>query len=164
MAVLPPFAEMVREHQSMVYSLAYHCLGSHALAEDLAQEVFFSLHQHMHRLESPEHVRFWLRQVTSRRCIDEARRRKLRPTLALEHVPEPSEERTPADPFLQAELRRQIAALPPQARMVVVMRYQEEMDPAEIAEAMRVPLNTVKTRLHRALKVLRSKLVREKVV
>jgi RNA polymerase sigma-70 factor, ECF subfamily len=81
------FAALVREHQAMVFSLAYHFLGERAAAEELAQDVFLRLFRHLGKLQSPEHVVFWLRRVTANRCIDEARRRQRRPEVELEEMP-----------------------------------------------------------------------------
>jgi DNA-directed RNA polymerase specialized sigma24 family protein len=69
------FAELVREHQSMVFSIAYHYLQDRSLAEDLAQEVFLELYQGLDRIESPAHLTFWLRRVTANRCIDQGRKK-----------------------------------------------------------------------------------------
>jgi RNA polymerase sigma-70 factor (ECF subfamily) len=59
------FARLVRQHQAMVFSVAWHFLRDRALAEELAQEVFLALYQHLGTLESPEHILFWLRKVTT---------------------------------------------------------------------------------------------------
>src|SRR5579884_1797154 len=83
------FEALVREHQSMVYSLAYHFLHDRGAAEELAQDVFLQLHLHLDRLDSADHVKFWLRRVTSNRCIDYARRRKARPEVAFDDLPDP---------------------------------------------------------------------------
>src|ERR1022692_4148087 len=56
------FASLVRQHQAMVFSIAWHLLRDRAVAEELAQDVFLSLYQHLAELESPEHVQFWLRR------------------------------------------------------------------------------------------------------
>jgi RNA polymerase sigma-70 factor, ECF subfamily len=157
------FDILVREHQAMVFSLAYYFLHDRALAEEVAQEVFLSLHRNLAAVESPEHARFWLRQAAARRAIDETRRRKRRPQVALEEVPEPAAGIAGRDPMLGAMLRRLIAALPEDARMVMVLRYQEDLDPSEIAEILAMPLATVKSHLHRSLGVLREKLARRGV-
>ena len=68
------FAELVRKHQAMVFSIALHSLRDAALAEELAQEVFLDLYNHLGDLQSAAHVEFWLRKVASRRCIDYVRR------------------------------------------------------------------------------------------
>jgi RNA polymerase sigma-70 factor, ECF subfamily len=151
------FTFLVHEHQTMVFSLAYHFLGDRAAAEELAQDVFLQLFRHLDRLQSREHVMFWLRRVTANRCIDEARRRKRRPEILLDEVPEPVAPGEPSDSFITERLRMLVASLPEKARMIVVLRYQEDMDPEEIASLMNMPLNTVKSQLQRALAMLRQK-------
>ncbi len=152
------FAELVREHQTMVFSIAYHFLHDRAAAEELAQDVFLQLHKSLPGLTSPEHVEFWLRKVTSHRCIDYSRRR--RPELPLEEVPELASHPNTGDPLLARRLRRLVATLPENLRLVTILRYQEDLDPDEIAKLLGVPLNTVKTHLHRALALLREKVGR----
>jgi RNA polymerase sigma-70 factor (ECF subfamily) len=154
------FAEIVREHQAMVFSLACHFLRDRSLAEELAQEVFLTLHQNLSAIQSPAHLTFWLRKVTSNRCIDQARRQKARPQVSLEDVPEPSIAAEQGDPMLSAALQRIVETLPEKARMVIILRYQEDLEPAEIARALGMPINTVKSHLRRSLAMLREKLSR----
>lgn len=157
------FAELVRKHQAMVFSIALHSLRDGALAEELAQEVFLDLFHHVGSLQSAAHVEFWLRKVASRRCIDYVRRRKRQPSVGLEDAPELTAEPVEADPFLTERLRKLTASLPDRARMVVLLRYQEDLAPAEIAETLDIPLNSVKSCLHRALAMLKEKLERTQV-
>ena len=161
MAGLPGFAEIVHLHQSMVYSLAYHSLENRALAEELTQEVFLSLHQNLNQMESIDHVRYWLRRVTANRCIDEVRRGKFRNGPGLYQVAEPVATQRFADPLMSRQLSDSLAALPATARVVTILRYQEDMEPQEIAEALQLPVATVKSRLHRALVMLRAKMQRK---
>jgi len=154
------FASLVRQHQAMVFSIAWHLLRDRAVAEELAQDVFLSLHQHQAELESPEHVQFWLRRVTTNRALDVARRRLRRPMVSLENAPEPVAVTSTGDPLLGTALRKLVAALPEKARAIVVLRYQEDLDPAEIARVLGIPVGTVKSQLQRALALLREKLSR----
>ncbi len=153
----------------MVFSVAYHFLHDRAVAEEVAQEVFLSLHRHLGDLQSPAHAVFWLRKVAVQRSLDEARRRKRRPQVPLESVPEPAA--GPAgspggasggarDPLLGATLRRLIASLPEAPRMVMILRYQEDLDPTEIAATLQMPVGTVKSHLQRSLALLREKIQR----
>ena len=64
------FDETVREHRSMVFSVAYHFLHDRDLAEEIAQDVFLSLHKNLGDLESPAHAAHWLRRVAEQRSID----------------------------------------------------------------------------------------------
>jgi len=160
MDATPDFAEIVREHQGMVYSLAWHALRDRAAAEDITQDVFLALHQNLARLEGADHIRHWLARVASHRCIDEIRKRVYRRGPALEEVREPGGCDGDRDPLLRRRLRQMVASLPAQARMMILLRYQEEMELAEIARVLDVPVQTVKSRLHRALELLRVKMNR----
>jgi RNA polymerase sigma-70 factor, ECF subfamily len=157
---LTGFAEIVRTHQAMVFSIAYHALHDRGQAEELAQDVFLQLHRHLGSIESPEHLVYWLRRTTCHRAIDAMRRRQRSPERAFEVMPEPADGAAQADPMRDAALRKMVAALPEQQRLVVVLRYQEDMDPAEIAKILEMPVNTVKSYLQRGLAMLREKLVR----
>src|ERR1051326_6962890 len=84
------FVEVLRAHQGMVFSIAYHFLRDRASAEEVAQDVFLQLHRIFAELDTGDRVMFWLRKVTSNRSIDYMRRRKLRAAVALEDVAEPS--------------------------------------------------------------------------
>ena len=144
----------------MVFSIAYHFLHDRALAEEVAQETFWQLHKHLDSLESQAHVVYWLRRTASNRCIDYARRQRLAPQVCLESVPEPAVSDEPGDPMLARRLRQLVASLPPKQRMVVVLRYQEDLEPEEIAHVLNLPLGTVKSQLQRSLAILRDKVAR----
>jgi RNA polymerase sigma-70 factor, ECF subfamily len=153
------FADLVREHQVMVYSIARHFFRDRALAEDLAQDVFLHLYQNLASIESPAHLKFWLRKVTGHRCIDHSRRRRVK-TVSVDEAPEPVSIFDWPDAMMQSTLRRIVATLPERPRLVVTLRYQEDLDPAEIAEILDMPLNTVKSHLRRSLAILREKMGR----
>lgn len=154
------FEGLVRAHQSMVFSVAYHFLRDRDAAEEVAQEVFLALHRNLARIQSPDHAAFWLRKVAVQRAIDEGRRRKRRPVVALDAVAEPSAASPERDPLLGDVLRRLIGSLAEAPRAVMILRYQEDLDPAEIADILEMPLGTVKSHLQRSLSLLREKLER----
>ncbi|MDX1983209.1 MAG: sigma-70 family RNA polymerase sigma factor [Bryobacteraceae bacterium] len=157
------FGEIVRRHQAMVFSIAHHMLRDATAAEDVAQDVFLQLHQHLAAIESEPHMISWLRRVACQRSIDQCRKRKLRTHPGLEHLPEPAAPRDGRDPMLAALLEKLVGSLPPRARAVVVLRYQEDLDPSEIAAMLEVPVATVKSQLHRSLTILRARLERKTV-
>lgn len=147
----------------MVFSVAYHFLHDRDLAEEVAQDVFLSLHRNLAAVESAAHAAHWLRKVAVQRSIDAARRRTRRPQVALEDIAEPAGKPATGDPMLGDLLRRLIATLPEGPRMAMVLRYQEDLDPAEISEVMGIPLGTVKSHIQRSLALLREKLARRGV-
>lgn len=153
------FAEIVRRHQSAVFSIALHFLADRSAAEELAQDVFLQLHANLATMKSEDHMKFWLRKVTAHRCIDYKRRRKL-PQVSLDAAPEPAAPAQSNDPFLAKRLRQYVGSLPEKPRLVMILRYQEDMPAEDIAEVLTMPLATVKSHLQRSLALLREKVTR----
>ena len=151
------FAELVGEHEAMVFSIAYHFFNDRDRAEEIAQDAFLQLYRSLDSISSPSHLLFWLRQVTTRRCIDTVRRSRLK-AVALDDVAELQSSGTLHDPLLDRKLKQLVASLPETQRLVVTLRYQEDLDPAEICRIVDMPVNTVKSHLHRALQALRKML------
>lgn len=150
-------AALVRAHQRSVYSLALRMLGTRDLAEDLTQDVFMQLQGKLGAIESNKHLGFWLRQVTANRAIDQLRRRSRVQMTPLDDEQQLFSAETDSDPLLQRHLRALLADLSAPARAVLLLRYQEDLDPAEIAQALDMPLNTVKSHLKRSLESMREK-------
>ena len=159
-AISTPFDDLVREHQSMVFSIAFHFLRERTLAEEIAQDVFLQLFRSLGSLESEAHVTFWLRKVTSNRCVDCVRKRQRRPEVALEDTAELRNQETPSDPLLSRKLQTLLQSLPVKPRLVMILRYQEDLGPDEIARVLDMPVRTVKSHLHRSLAMLRGKMER----
>ena len=149
------FRELIRAYQDSVYSLALRLLKVPEDAEELAQDVFVSAHRHLGKIASEAHLLFWLRRTVCHRAIDRLRRRPRHPPVSLdsaEELPQPDPDR---DPLLERHLREMVLQLPPMARAVVLLRYQEDLDPPDIANVLGMPLNTVKSHLKRSLASLR---------
>ena len=151
------FGGIIDRHKAMVYSLVFHFFQSRGLAEDIAQDVYLELHKNLHRIVSDVHLSFWLRQATTRKCIDYSRRLKHRRYQPLESVNEPGVEAAPRDPLLAETLWTKVGALPDKMRMVIILRFQEDLKLTEISETLDMPVNTVKTTLRRGLARLREK-------
>src|SRR5258708_270524 len=135
----------------MVFSGGYHFLQDRSLAEEIAQEVFLDLYRHWDEIQSKEHRLYWLRKVASRRCIDQTRRRKLRNHVSLEDAPEPFTFMPATDPVLKRYIEQLLQKLAEKPRMIVILRYQEGLEPAEIAELLDMPEATVKSHFQRSL-------------
>lgn len=160
MAAAETFPAMLSRHQSMVYSIALHFLRDPSAAEEVAQDVFLELYRRLDSLESEAHIVFWLRRVATHRSIDYARKRKLRTAVALEDVAEPAVSGEQDDILFRRRLQSLIASLPEKPRMAMVLRYQEDMMPEEIAGVLEMPVRTVKSHLQRGLAMLREKIGR----
>ncbi|HEY7304188.1 MAG TPA: sigma-70 family RNA polymerase sigma factor [Bryobacteraceae bacterium] len=154
---MPSFPEALDAHKAMVFSIGWHFLRDRVAAEELAQDVFLQLYRNWGAMKSPDHLVFWLRKVTSHRAIDLVRRRKIRPELSLEETAEPTVLERVQDSLLSSYLERMVASLPEKQRMAIVLRYQEDMDPNEIAEVLEMKVSSVKTLISRGLELLRAK-------
>ena len=154
----PDFEQLVDEHQSMVFSLAWRMTGDRGLAEEIAQDVFLEMDRHLAKLESPAHACFWLRRVTMSRSTDALRRRRVRGVdLWVEMKEQHGLALDPAPSPLSNRLEEILASLPEAQRSALILRYQEDLTPDEIAVTIGAPLATVKSNLQRGLKLLRAR-------
>lgn len=158
------FAAIVREHSNLVYSIGLHFFSNKALAEEIAQDIFLELYRNLHKIESETHLVSWLRRSTSNRCIDTSRRSSYRSEVPLTDSFHPATAGATSDTLLHESLRKQVAALPEWQRAVVILRYQEDLDTDEISQMLKIPVNTVKSRLHRAMETLRGRMDRKKLI
>jgi RNA polymerase sigma-70 factor (ECF subfamily) len=159
-AWLPDLEQLVEEHQSMVFSLALRMTGDRGLAEEVAQDAFLELDKNLRNIESPEHALFWLRRVTMSRATDALRRRRVRGMdlwVEIEERHGLPTENAGAGSKLGSKLEALLTTLPEAQRAAILLRYQEELTPEEIATALDAPLATVKSHLQRGLKLLRAK-------
>lgn len=153
------FRRLIETHQRMVFSLALRITGDYSTAEEVAQDVFLALHRDGDRLASEDHVRYWLRRVAVHRATDALRRKAVRPEATAEEWMEDQQYdgEIPTSAALQARLDDLLRGLPESMRVPVVLRYQEELLPDEIAKLLSQPVATVKSNLQRGLKLLRRK-------
>ena len=142
----------------MVFSIAYHWLGNRALAEEIAQDVFLDLYRRRPELASPAHEVNYLRRMTVHRLIDHSRKRGAAALVPLDAIEEPTTTERVPDAFAEARLRRLMGELEPVNRMILILRFQEELTIPEIAEVLEIPLGTAKSKLQRTLQAMREKM------
>jgi RNA polymerase sigma-70 factor (ECF subfamily) len=154
------FGQLVLEHKDPVFSLALRLTGHRADADDLAQETFMQLHAALAQIASPAHLKHWLLRTVSHRAIDRlrqgARQGLALPLDAIAGTPQGQAPDPAGDPMAAAYLQRLLLRMQPDARAVVVLRYQEDFDPADIAAVLEMPVNTVKSHLRRSIEWLRT--------
>jgi RNA polymerase sigma-70 factor (ECF subfamily) len=157
------FHLLFEAHKDQVYSIALRFSGDAATAMDIAQETFLKLLSSIHDFQGRATFESWLYRIVVNRCLDhQRRRRRLMPFVDdLVHAV-----RAPAENILHKLLRtevetnvqRIIGTLPPEQRMVVVLRYTEGLPYEEIAEILGCSPGTVASRLNRAHKFLERRL------
>src|SRR5213082_615771 len=107
------FGALIREHQDMIFSIAWHFLHDRGRAEEIAQEVFLQLYRTLGEIETAAHLIFWLRRVTANRCIDESRRDRWR-IVTLDEAGHLAGDAAESDPFLARKIAQMLQRLPAQ--------------------------------------------------
>jgi RNA polymerase sigma-70 factor (ECF subfamily) len=164
------FAGLVRAYQGPVYNLAYRMLGSPAEAEEAAQETFVRVYQRLATYDPQQKLSSWVLAIASHYCIDRLRRRRL-VSLPLDEAPaqeaaEPAE--APELALLAQEREREIqtllAGLPEAYRLVLVLRYWQDLSYEEMARLLGTSESAVKARLHRAREMMAQHLAKRQEV
>ena len=156
---LGAFRELLSANKTRVFGIALRFMGRHADAEEVAQDVFLQLHGALAQITSSRHLKHWLLRAVTHRCIDRLRSEGSRPrTVPWDAVPESAQSLPPreGDPLAVAQVQRLLLQLAPEARAVVLLRFQEDLDQSDIATVLEMPLNTVKSHLRRSLEWLRA--------
>jgi RNA polymerase sigma-70 factor (ECF subfamily) len=161
-------AELVAEHQRMVYQLAFHLLGNRDEALDLSQDVFMRVFRTLPHFRGHSQLRTWIYRIVVNQARNRQRwwRRRHRASQVsldqhLETHAEPSgnpqvaPDNVLAQKRLASQLRRALDALPFDQRSVIVLREIDGLSYDEIAFSLGVTLGTVKSRLTRARRALR---------
>jgi RNA polymerase sigma-70 factor (ECF subfamily) len=144
---------LFRLHWPRAYRAAYLVLHDAAAAEDVAQEAFLAAVRALDRFDRRRPFGPWLHRIVVNRAIDWARARALRGESTLHDVAGAERERGNPEDVAAA-----LAALSPDHRAVVVLRYLLEYTPGEIAELLDLPRGTVNSRLRRALDQMKERL------
>lgn len=169
---LARYEAIVQRYARHVYNVAYRMTGNEADARDLSQEAFLRVYRALRRVEPDAPLESWLYRIVSNLHIDLLRKR---PRGRVESLDAPLE--TPRGEFLRempdpasspeaiiereqldATIQRALGTLSEDLRMVVVLSDVEGYSYEEIAMSLRVPLGTVKSRLHRARQILQQRL------
>jgi RNA polymerase sigma-70 factor (ECF subfamily) len=146
------FERLVPAYRRHVFGLAYSLLRDRGAAEDVAQEVFVKLWQVLPRYDGRAQLSTWIYAITRNAAISATRRRRRMVSMSDPRVAAEVESRAAAPEAGpdEATLRRCVETLPDKQRQAVILYYQEERPVEEVAAMMGLPVNTVKTHLHRA--------------
>jgi RNA polymerase sigma-70 factor (ECF subfamily) len=158
---VPTWEEVARTHGRFLYNVAYRLTGKDDDAYDLVQEALLRVRKGLETYQ-PGSMEGWLSRIVTNVFLDEVRRKRRRP---IEVMPEDPERLLPSAPSadeateslsddVQAALRR----LPEEFRTAVVLCDVVGLSYEEIAEAISVPVGTVRSRIHRGRRLLRTAL------
>ncbi len=169
------FRELVRRYERPVFSLVFRMVRDSATAEDLAQDTFIKVLNHIDKYRPEFKFSSWLFKIANNVAIDHLRRRQL-DTISMDGAPNAATaadiEATSFDVSDHAEsaldvmeakelgsaIEKAIGALRPEYRSCIMLRHVEGRSYEEIAATLDLPLGTVKTYIHRARHQLREAL------
>jgi RNA polymerase sigma-70 factor, ECF subfamily len=165
------FDVLVGRWERKIQGAVYRIMGPEEDARDLCQETFLKAYRALATFKKEARFSSWLYQIALNVCRDRLRRRKSRPQVSLDELMEGGEIApagrgpSPLDLIEARDLSRVVAAavdsLPQEQREVIVLKEYEGLTFLEIAQALDVPISTVKTRLYRGLGLLRQRLERQ---
>ncbi len=166
------FEELVKRYENELYGYLRHYLGSAEMAEDVFQQAFLQVHLKCDQFEPGRKVRPWVYAIATNQAIDYQRRNQRHRVGSLDRLGRPSGRQElpagadwighaadgPAEGAESAErrevLRRAVDELPEQSKQIVTMVYFQGLKCREAAEALLIPVGTVKSRLHTAMQRL----------
>src|SRR5205823_3088227 len=170
--------ELVRRYQDRVYNLSYRMLREREVAEEIAQDVFVSVYQHIEGFQGNSKFSTWLFRVVANHCHNKSKYLRRRKHKMQDSIDAPIESEDgdmrrelPDEPGRSPEelavrrkmneaIQEAIGHLDEDHRVIVLLRDVEDMSYEEIGEVLGLPEGTVKSRLHRARNELRTRLSR----
>ncbi len=151
------YGRLVATRAARLYALAYLMMRDRPAAEDAVQDACIKSWRDLKSLRDPDRYDAWLRRLLVRTCIDHLRRRRRRPAeVAMAPTHEPRSGDASGAIANRDELEQAFEKLSPHHRAVVVLAHFDELSMEEIATSLGIPVGTVKSRLHYALRALRS--------
>jgi len=155
-------AAVMEEHGEYCLRVAYLYVKDWAIAEEIVQDVFFAYYRQQDRFEQRSSLKTYLVKITVHKSHDYLRSWKNKRHLLVEKLHIGSSKRTPEKTLLAKDERKTLTlalfGLPIPYREVVILYYYQELKVREIADILLCTENTVKTRLHRARKLLQDRL------
>jgi len=158
------FAQLVQRYQNKVYTLAVHLLGDREEGRDAAQEVFIRVYNALPRFRKEADFLPWLYTITANIVRDRWRRQQrekgtIRVSLDEMTVELADHRFTPESVLVKKDVRlmveKAVVSLPWDYRIPILLRHTHELSYEEIADIMKIPLNTVKTRIRRGRLLLK---------
>ena len=155
------FGDLVNRYKDLVYAVVYRMTSDRTQVDDLAQEVFLKVHRGLPYFRGQARLSTWIYRIVINVC-QEARARR-RPEVSIESRRDDAPVREPgradsafADLELRDRLEKAIAKLPENYQLLIAAHYLRDVQYEALAEALDIPLGTVKTHLYRAKRQLRA--------
>lgn len=167
---LAAFEKLIENYQKKVYNIVYRMIGNPDDASELTQEVFIRVFRSIRNFKEESQFSTWIYKIATNICLDEFRKQKKHKVISLDEEIKSDEgemkrqiEDNKPQPDIIAErnelkktVRNAILALPDEYRIVIIMRDIKGLSYEEIAQITKCPEGTVKSRINRARKALKT--------
>lgn len=160
------FEEILNRYKKSVFSIVYRMIGNYHEAEDISQEVFINVYKKLYQFDSSKKFAPWIHRIAVNSCITAMRKNNKVVLLNFDEGYIPHYENNPReyldDPQLvfenkelKAEIESALMKLPESYRIVIILRYQLDLDNQEIADILGISRENVEVKVHRARKAMR---------
>lgn len=154
------YTQIINEYKNPLYATILRMTRNPQTAQDFVQEAFIKIYEQLPKYDGKGSFKSWLYRVAINFCIDEFRKKSYQMKQAELQDDQLVNESHPEVVFLKKEQSRQleklIATLPELERMILLLRYVNELSYTEIADLLHIPLSDVRNKLHRAKKKMRN--------
>lgn len=163
---LAAFEELVNRYKNRVFSIVYRMIGQYQEAEDITQEVFINVYEKLYQFDTEKKFAPWVYRIASNTSISALRKKKNVVVVDFDDVQQVTYENSIAGESynpqfiyereeLKGLINEAIMELPENYRMVIILRYQMDLDNQEIASILDISKENIEVRIHRARKALR---------
>ena len=166
------FNLLVRRWEKNVFNFVLRYMGDREESKDVCQQTFVRTYRKLNRLKEPEKFSTWLYQIAINICRDELKKRHRRKTYSLQQLEDksngfenhlsklgPGDRTHPENEVYQNDLaqllNRALQTIPEEQRLVIIMKEYQGLKFTEIADVLKTPVNTVKSRMYYGLRALR---------
>ncbi|MBY0223673.1 sigma-70 family RNA polymerase sigma factor [Sporosarcina aquimarina] len=159
------YAHIINKYKNPLYATILRMTRNPQDAQDFVQDAFLKVYHQLGKYKETGSFSSWLYRVAINHCMDEFRKKRYRSTQVELGEEQVIDSNHPEVVFLKKEKHRQLerllATLPEDERLIMLLRYANELSYDEISELTDVPLSTVRNKLHRAKKKMRDTVKRE---
>lgn len=155
------FDAIMRIHEDRVFGVCLRIMGDREQALDATQETFLTVFRKAAQFEGKSRLGTWIYRIAVNTCYDQLRKAKRRSSESMPDYIDPADlsaEEAVESAALRPEIETALATLPPEFRSAVVLSDIEGMSMPETAEALGVPVGTVKSRVFRGRRLLAKQL------
>ncbi|PWA11939.1 RNA polymerase subunit sigma-70 [Pueribacillus theae] len=159
------YAHIINKYKNQLYATILRMTKHPQDAQDLVQEAFIKVYQQLGKYDETGKFSSWIYRVAINHCMDEFRKKRYKVKQVEINEGHILHSNHPEVIFLKKEKSRQLerllSSLPQEERMIILLRYVNELSYSDISELIDVPLSTVRNKLHRAKKKMRDAINRE---